>query len=235
MNTLITVSISDFKLIFRDRSLRLFLIFPFFLILIINYALPYLVELHEAALEFIPYIIMGAAMQTSTMFGFIYSMVFIDEKDTHVASVYGILPISKIWFIIFRLFLAFLYSVAFTFLLLYLQPFYQFLKLDILLVSILTGIVGPAFAVAVSNLSSNKMAGMTWFKLINLLIMLPILAFFVPAHSFWFGIIPTHWVFQGINNLIIGQPFFRGILIGIFYSLMLTSMLSHYFSKNHYV
>lgn len=200
-----------------------------------NFLVPYLVGIYEGVLQFVPYIIMGAAMQTSTMFGFIYSMVFIDEKDTHVASVYGILPISKIWFVIFRLILAFLFSVAFTFLLLYLQPFYRFLPLQILLISILAGIVGPAFAVAVSNLSPNKMAGMTWYKLINLVIMLPLLAFLVPAYSIWFGIIPTHWIFQGIHNLITGQPFFWGILIGIFYSLLLVSILSHYFSKNHYV
>ena len=235
MKPMVVVIISDFKLIFRDPSLRIFLIAPFAVILVVNFLLPHIIGLHENAHEYLPYIIMGAVMQTSTMFAFVYCMVFIDEKDTKVASVYGVLPISKIWFIIFRLFLAFLFSVGFTFLLLYFQPFYLFSKVQILFISVLAGIVGPWFALTVSNLSNNKMAGMTWYKLINLLIMLPILSFFVPAYSKWFAVIPTHWIFQGINNIIIGSPFLLNFFIGGMYSIILIFLLTHYFSKNHFI
>ena len=51
---------------------------------------------------------MATTMQGSLIFGFIYSMVLIDEKDTNVAKVYGILPVSKFWFVIFRLIAPFL-------------------------------------------------------------------------------------------------------------------------------
>jgi fluoroquinolone transport system permease protein len=61
---------------------------------------------------------MLASMQGSVAFGFIYSMVLVDEKDTGVAKVYGILPVSQFWFVVFRLIPPFFLATISTFLLL---------------------------------------------------------------------------------------------------------------------
>ena len=60
-------------------------------------------EFMKSCRDYIAVILMLATTQGSTAFGFIYSMVLVDEKDTQVAKVYGILPISKFWFVVFRL------------------------------------------------------------------------------------------------------------------------------------
>ena len=93
MQRLILLSITDFKLIFRDPSLRIFLAMPLLIFAIVLLAVPELVEAFAGFEEYIPLILMGATMQTSTMFGFIYSFVLIDEKDIGVAKVYGVLPV----------------------------------------------------------------------------------------------------------------------------------------------
>lgn len=235
MNQLIQTSISDFKLVFRDPSLRIFLVMPFLALAVVNLLLPYLNSYYEGVAEYIPYVLMAAALQMSTMFSFIYSIVLIEEKDTEVSKVYGVLPISKTGFISFRLLIPFLLSTIFTWLILTVQPFYQFAFLSKLVVSVLAGLIAPLVALAVTVLSKNKMAGMTWYKLFNLLVVIPLVAFFTPSeYSDFFGIIPTHWIFQGINDMIFGKPLFWHIAIGFALSILFLTFLIKRFSKNHF-
>jgi len=120
-----TMFSNDFKVVYREPSLRLFFIIPFLLILVVKVFLPALCENYPVVSDYIPYILMGASIQTSTMFGFIYSMVFIDEKDTQVARVYGILPVSKPLHLIVRLSIPFGVATLFTWMILQFQPFYE--------------------------------------------------------------------------------------------------------------
>ena len=150
MNQLIKTSISDFKLIFRDPSLRVFLVMPFLALAVVNLLLPYLIANYEGVETYVPYVLMAAALQMSTMFSFIYSMVLIEEKDTEVAKVYGVLPVSKSGFIAFRLMIPFLLSTIFTITILEMQPFYNFPLIFTLTVS-------PAVkALSASSLSSSQ-------------------------------------------------------------------------------
>lgn len=118
MRQLIFLSLTDFKLIFRDPSLRIFLVMPLLILAVVIVALPMLIDSYNGVEEYVPIVLMGATMQTSTMFGFIYSMVLINEKDIQVAKVYGILPISKTGFVASRLLIPFTISTLITFIML---------------------------------------------------------------------------------------------------------------------
>jgi fluoroquinolone transport system permease protein len=123
MKKLLTVTVNDFRLVFRDNSLKVFLVLPLMTLVVMRYVFPYLAGIYEGLREYVNVILMLATMQGATAFGFIYSMVLIDEKDTNVARVYGILPISRVWFIVFRLIPPFLLATLATFLLLSVEPF----------------------------------------------------------------------------------------------------------------
>ena len=87
----------------------------------------------------------------------------------------------------------------------------------------------------VAIMSKNKIEAMTWQKLFNLPISLPLLAFFIPASfSFLFVILPTHWAFQGFSNLISGGSFVLYLLTGMVYSVFLIGLLARKFSKVHF-
>ena len=111
---LLTVAINDFKLAFRDTSLRFFFIFPILNLVVVRYGFPIAVESFPVLKDYIHILLMAATTQGSLMFGFIYSMILIDEKDTQVAKVYGVLPVSKFWFVVFRLIAPFLLSTLAT-------------------------------------------------------------------------------------------------------------------------
>jgi len=168
------------------------------------------------------------------MFGFIYCMVFIDEKDTGVASVYGIMPVSKFWFMLLRLSIPLILSTLATWLLLLVQPLAEINTLNALVVAFLAGLLAPILALIVASFSSNKMAGMTWFKIINLFVVLPVLAFFFPAWENIFGIIPSHWSFQSLLNVLDGNAIFFPLLIGSVYSFFVIVLLIKYFNKRHF-
>ncbi len=220
---------NDFKLIFREPSLRIFLVLPFLLLLIVNYFLPFLMEKYEVISLYIPYVLMGATTQTSTMFSFIYSMVFIDEKDTQVAKVYGVLPINQLYYILLRLLIPFLLATFFTLLILWTQPFYNLPLLPCLALAFLTAFVAPLVALVVAALAKNKMEGMTWIKAFNFPIILPILSFFVPAaYSICFAIAPTYWAFQALNDLIQNSSSALHLAIGFIYSCVLLVFLARF-------
>ena len=173
-------------------------------------------------------------MQTSIMYGFIYSMVLIHEKDIQVARVYGILPVSKTGFVLSRLVIPFSISSTITFLLLLIQPLYTLALLPTVFLSILCGLMAPILTLSVSILSKNKMEGMTWFKLVNLLVSLPLAAFFVPDFAIFFGIIPSHWAFQSLHELIHGESALIPLIVGIIYALVVLALLVFRFAKVHF-
>ena len=63
MSQLIKTSISDFKLIFRDPSLRIFLVIPFLALALVNLVLPDLVTEFQGVDEYVPYVLMASYHQ----------------------------------------------------------------------------------------------------------------------------------------------------------------------------
>ena len=235
MKKLVKVAVNDFRLVFRDNSLKIFIALPLLNLVVIRYAVPYIAGIYEVLQSYINVILMLATMQGSIAFGFIYSMVLVDEKDTQVAKVYGILPLSKFWFVAFRLIPPFLLATLATFLLLLVEPFYNLSPVSNLVYSTLAGFVAPLMILFIAVIANNKIEAMTWQKLFNLPLFLPILAFFVPVSFFIiFAIFPTFWAYQGFNSLIQSGSFWVYMLIGFAHSILLLVLMIKIFTRNHY-
>lgn len=234
MQKLFQASFSDFKLIFRNPALRIFLGVPVLVLLLVFLLLPYLIEKYPVVDEYTVYILMAALMQCSTMFGFIYCMVFIDEKDTGVAKVYGILPLNKIAFMLVRLSFPVLYSSMFNILLLSLQSFVSLSMLENVLVSVLSALIAPILGLLVAILSKNKMQGLTWFKIINLFVNLPLLAFFFPASKPILGILPTFWPFQLLYQSSLDLNVGLSAIMGFAFCSTIILFLTRRFTQLHY-
>lgn len=236
MKQLIKLSISDFKLMFRDSSLRVFLFLPILIFLFINYFIPFLVDKFEVVRDYIPYLIIVATTECVQMFGFIYSMVLIDEKETEVAKMYGVLPVSKVWYIIFRLLIPMLITTAITWLILMAQPFYDLSPYASVIFSLLAGLIVPVYVIGITNFSKNRMEGMVWIKVFNVVVIIPIAAFFIPGPlQHLFGILPTHWVFQGMYSIIDFNPYLWQLGIGFIYFTVLLIFVTQKFSRKHFI
>lgn len=235
MKRLLQVAANDFRLVFRDRSLKVFLILPLLNLLVIRYGLPYAAGIFDVLSGYISVILMLITMQGSLGFGFIYSMVLLDEKDTGVNKVYGVLPVSQYWFVQMRLAAPFLLSAVSTFLLLLVEPFYDLSIAASAFYSILAGLVAPVMVLFVAILSNNKIEAMTWQKLFNLPVSLPILAFLIPpVFSPLFVVFPTYWAFRGLEQVIRADDPLIFFLTGLLYSLLVIALLARKFSKTHF-
>lgn len=232
---LVKVAGNDFRLVFRDNSLKIFLVLPLFNLIVIRCAVPYLAGVYPILADYINVILMLATMQGATAFGFIYSMVLIDEKDTQVAKVYGVLPVSKFWFAAFRLLPPFFLAVLMTFLLLLVEPFYGLPIISTLALSTLAGLVAPMMILLTAIVAKNKIEAMTWQKLFNIPLFLPVLFLFIPVPvSLVFALSPTYWAFQGLQGLIEGKSFWGYILIGLAHSVLLLALLVKRFTGSHF-
>ncbi len=235
MKKLFKIAINDFRLVFRDNSLKIFIVLPLLILVATRYGVPYIAEVYPVVQDYIAVILMMATMQGSIAFGFIYSMVLVDEKDTNVAKVYGILPVSKFWFVVFRLIPPFLLATLATFFLLLVEPFYGLPVIANLVYSALAALVAPLMILFVAATAKNKIEAMTWQKLFNLPLFLPLLAFYVPASfSLFFAIFPTFWAYQGFNSLINGGNFWIYMLFGFAYSILLIVFSIKIFTRSHF-
>lgn len=235
MKKLIKVAINDFRLVFRDNSLKVFLFLPLMNLVIIRYVFPYLASIYGGLTDYFNIILMMASTQGATAFGFIYSMVLVDEKDTQVAKVYGILPVSKVWFVIFRLIPPFLLASLATFLLLLVEPFFGLPVISNLIYSMLAGLLAPLMILFIATIAKNKIEAMTWQKLFNILIVLPVLAFFVPPSiSLIFAFSPIYWAYQELQSVINGQNFGVYLLIGFVHTILVIAFFIKKFTVNHF-
>lgn len=234
MKRIIVLILNDFRLIFRDPSLRIFLGVPLLIFAIVLLLVPWLIGKYPVVAAYAPIVLMGAVVQTSIMFGFIYCMVLIHEKDLGVARVYGILPVSKPGFLLTRLLIPFIVSTLMAGILLIVQPYYTLPAAGILWVSILSGLMAPVIALLVAVFSKNKMEGMTWFKMVDLVIIIPLVVYLVPGIEPFFWIIPTHWIFQMLQLMVEGHSFLIPGAIGSGAVLMVLALLFRRFTWVHF-
>jgi len=236
MKRLIKLAVIDFKLIFRDPSLRVFLVLPVILFALIIWAVPALVNRFEFLEPYIPLMIVVAVIENTQMFSFISTMVLIDEKETEVAKNYAVVPLSKFEYIVSRFLIPYLFTFLLNVILLVVQPFFSISVGVNLALSGLTALVVPAYALGVNSIVTNRMQGMVYIKAFNMLVLIPIAAFFVPnKFQYVFGAFPTHWIFQSIRRVCLGSSATLFLLIGTLFFVVVIMWTSRQFIRKHFV
>ncbi len=235
MNQLIRLSTSDFRLIFRDPSLRTFLVLPLLIFVVLLWAVPSLIRQYPVVEDYVLYVLMASITQVAQMFGFIYGLVFIDEKDTQVAKVYGVLPINKSNLVLSRLLIPFLFSILITWLIFLTQPFYKVAVFHSLILSFVIGLLSILYPITLSVLSQNKMEGLTWIKGLNIIIILPIVGYFLPQpYSKIFTVFPSYWIFEAVADLLQQGTLWLPMLVGFLFLIVLLFLIVRRFSKTHF-
>ena len=235
MKKLSSLALTDFKLIFRDPSLRSFLALPLLFFSMVLYVLPWLVNKFPEVEAYLPILLCLMLIENTQMFSFINSMVFIDEKETQVNKVYATVPLSTTAFIGSRMLLPYTITVLLNFILLLIQPFYELAVLPSLLLSILIGLIVPIYVMLMTKLVENRMKGMVYIKALNILVLLPFAAFFVPDNLLHiFGLLPTHWCIQAAYEFFTEGAFVTNFLFALLYFVLLLIYLLKRFRGSHF-
>lgn len=232
MKRIIELITADLKKIFRDKTLLLFLFTPVFLILFVRFFVPYITSVYPVIEDYHKLIMMFASAQTAIMFGFISSFIILDEKDENVLQVIRILPITSSYFIFFRLIFAALFSFAGALtMILFSGISYPGLSYAFLL-SLQYALTAPLITLIVATYANNKIEGMAFFKGVDLLLVVPVLSFFIESWAkYFFGIVPVFWTFHSYDQALTGTNFVAYYGIGCVVYLLVISFLVSQFRK----
>lgn len=235
MKKLIKLSLTDFKLIFRDSSLKPFLFLPILLFGLILWGVPPLLEKYEFLKPYTYLFLVVAVIENTQTFSFISSMVLIDEKETDVAKVYGVIPLSKIEYLMSRFLIPYFFTVLLNVILFLVQPFFYISLTTTLLISLLSALIVPLYVLSINSIAKNRLQGMIYIKAFNMLVLLPIAAFFVPENfKHFFGLLPTHWIFQSVESATQNTSAVAFLAIGFIVFSALIIFVSRLFISRHF-
>ncbi len=222
MSQILILSANDFRMVFRDPMLRIFLFMP----LLVVWLVPVLFAAYPAARDYDYVILMLAGMQTSTMFGFINGFVFLEEKDEQVFSALRVMPVSAGMLVGVRMLLGFAVACLVNVMLFRLTPWVAIGWGQTLLLAGQYALLAPLLALLVATFAQNKVEGLAQFKLYNFALNLPALIYFLPhklLHAL--AVIPTYWTFRSVEALHadgsfwffygIGTLVYGGVLVGL--------------------
>lgn len=197
MTHILNLVINDFRHVFRDRMLLIFLSAPVLLICFVRFFVPYLTEMFPVVSDYHLYIMMFGCIQTSIMFGFITSFIILEEKDENVLQAIRVLPISATYFIVYRLVFATVFSSLSAFLMLQLGNIAYPGFVNSVLLSVHYGLAAPFIALIIATYAKNKVEGLAFFKGVDILILIPITAFFINGSlKYAFSIVPMFWTYE---------------------------------------
>ncbi len=236
MQKIIKLAFIDFKLIFRDPSLYTFLFLPTLLFALIIWVVPYLVGKYDFLEPYVPLMLIVCVVENTQMFSFISSMVLVDEKESNVATVYGIVPFKERQYLVSRFLFPYFFTVLLNIILFVVQPFYHFDWMNILSISLLAALVVPLYALTLNIIAKNRMEGLIYVKALNIVVLIPLVAFFVPGEwSHLFGVFPTYWIFKSVEN--VTQGISAGLMLGIGFAFFagLIWFTSRSFLRRHFM
>lgn len=135
------------------------------------------------------------AVMTPYLFCFVSSMVMLSEYDENMASYLAVTPIGRRGYIASRLLLPAMVSILASVLVMRLFMLTVWTWVNMLLVSILGGVLSIPVALLVVAFSHNRVEGMALAKLAGVILLgLPVPFFIGGGVQYLFSILPSFWI-----------------------------------------
>ena len=233
MNRLLTLSANDFRMVFRDPMLRIFLFLPLLILMMVVWVIPAVFAAYPVVQDYDYVILMWACMQASTMFGFINGFVFLEEKDEHVFAALRVMPVTAGMLVSVRMLLVSIIAFATSVAILGLTDWVPMNTVQLLLIAFQYSLLAPLLALLVATFAQNKVEGLAQFKIYNFIVNLPILIYFLDFKALHaLAVVPTYWTFRSVETVHTGGNFFFFCGIGTVLYAVVVGSLARIFEKN---
>lgn len=233
-----TVIKAELRNMTRDR---MYLVFSFYPVLlgIIGYFLVDYIESQVAPDNLAPEILsMFLILMTGYIFGALIAFTLLDDKDDFVLMSLKITPISVKSYVIVKLIVAFIFGFIATIVITLATGFLPEATVwNVLLISIAGALQAPGVALIVNSFSSNKVEGFVVMKLSGLILIIPVLAFFIMDWQEMFLVFaPGFWPARMIQiellpNFNTNFNFVMYFLLGVIYNMLFLSLFMKIYSK----
>ena len=218
---------NDAKSIVRDPFLRYITPIPIFLSLgFITFQTKMIQILNDVNINYFDYsdLIVSFLFLTlcPTMFGIVYGYIFLDYKDENIFEALSVTPVGNGTLLIMKLIIPYILSILVTGLSLFIINSEIPLEL-LILVTILSGLNAPFYALLLAVFAKNKIQGMALQKISGILMIFPIISYFVKdSFVILLGIDPLFWNFQAYWKIAIDyNSVILYSIIGIAYYLLI--------------
>lgn len=233
-----TILKSELRNIFRDSMYIFFMVYPVIMGVAGYFLVPYLRETLAPG-NIIPEItVMLFILMTGYMFGALTAFTLLDDKDDNVLMSLKITPVSVKLYVTFKLAISFIFGFIATLVIILATDFLPGSSLwIILMISILGALQAPGVALIVNSFANNKVSGFAIMKMSGLILMVPIIAFFVQSWQEVFLIFaPGFWSARLIQmELITALETNFSVMVyfifGVIYNILFTYLFMKLFSK----
>ncbi len=223
---------TDLKNIFRDPSLIAIFIAPIAIIGVLRFLPPLYEPFFPKVIEYRPAILGAFCLTVSALASYLLAFVMLDEKDQHLFHVFRVMPFTFPKLMLIRVLNMFLTSFILSNILIFGANLVTLNFNQIIILSCLCSLSGPANTLLVVSLSSNKIEGATYFKLLNMFIMAPITGIFIlNPLKYLLGVFPFFWVFISFMSYNNPPEFYLHAGVGIFYNLLYLIVVYLYFLR----
>jgi fluoroquinolone transport system permease protein len=234
MKQLFTVLNNDLRLIFRDKSLLIMFFLPLIIVLLCREGVPYLTEFIPQIPRYYWIIVAGFTSVTASTPSFLLGFIILDERDENIHNILRILPLPQNFIlksrILFIIFLGFIFSLT----ILIFNGLVHYGFFETVALAVLFSFIPPVLTFAITAFARNKIEAATMYKGLSLVLILPVIAFFVDEiWKYFFGIIPFFWTFEAVY--VTGNPLkflFSFMVSFIFHSMVSILLYRIYCKKN---
>jgi fluoroquinolone transport system permease protein len=231
----------DAKSISRDPMLLWIVFYPLGLGLMIRLGLPLLESftVSRFGLSLTPYhpLLMSFFLLTAPMLaGIVIGFLLLDQRDDQTILALQVTPLTLNGYLVYRLFIPALLT---TLIAIFLFPIAGVLKVnwfEIIVMSLGVILLAPCFSLTLAAFASNKVQGFAVSKAQGILLVAPVLAYFVDPPLQWvFGLVPIYWPAKVVWLIYAGQPPWYFLLTGVLYQAVLLFVLTRRFNKIMYL
>jgi len=229
---------AEIKNIFRDSMYLFFMIYPIILGVVGYFLIPY-IESQVSATSLVPEITsMILILLTGFIFGALTAFTLLDDKDDLVLLSLKVTPISVKAYVMFKLLISFIFGLIATLVVVFTTGFLTGSSIwIILLISVLGALQAPGVALIVNSFSTNKVEGFVIMKMSGLILVFPVLAFFIQSWQEVFLVFaPGFWSarliqIELIPTIDVNFTFMVYFILGVIYNLLFVTIFMKIYSK----
>lgn len=229
----------DVRNVRRDSMTSWMIFIPIMMALFMRWGVPplnaWLLEQYDFNLvEYYPVLLAYLFIGMCPMvFGVVIGFLLVDEKDDNTLTALQVTPLPLSSYLVYRVTIPIILTFVLMFVIFPLANLTPFDLRTILFSAIAAAPMAPMLALMIASIAQNKVQGFALMKLMGIVLLAPVLAYFAPAGwELAFGIFPTYWPMKVYWLLYAGKTnIWLYLFIAVVYQALVTVLLARRFYK----
>jgi fluoroquinolone transport system permease protein len=239
INVLKSLGPIDLRSVRRDSLLNWMILLPIVTGLVLRFGVPPLTAslIDKFSFDLTPYhpVIMAYffVLMNPLVFGVVVGFLLLDERDDGTLTALQITPLPMVNYLAYRIVIPTILSIIMMLVVYPLTNMGDLRFSSVLISALVAAPMAPFIALAYASIAENKVQGFALMKGSSIILMPPILAFFI--QSKWelaFGFLPTYWPLKVYWMLEAGDMnIWPYAVIGVIYACILVWVFTRRFNR----